>query len=171
MKRDLSTWMKEVNLESFFCLVLMISRANGWLLQKVPTACLIFSSSSPLNCNHPSARQDRAETLISHSVDVGRGSCYGNVLYLTITMSHGSQKGAGLKNSERRRLKLKWRLDQCSDPQGTVYPTYTHWDISDKAASWYVAMFNVSHMISRSRCQTDLGHWLSQPFTVKRGFH
>ena len=50
-KDNVSTWMNEVNLESFFCLVLMISRAKGWLLQNVPTACLIFSS-PPLNCNH-----------------------------------------------------------------------------------------------------------------------
>lgn len=45
------TCMNKWNLWSFFFLVLMSSRADGWLLQKVPTACLIFSSSSPLNWN------------------------------------------------------------------------------------------------------------------------
>lgn len=59
VKRALSTWMKEAKRESFFCLVLMISRAKGWLLQKVPTACLIFSSSPPPNCDH--ATRDRTE--------------------------------------------------------------------------------------------------------------
>ena len=43
------TSMKEENRASFFCRVLMSSRAKGWLLQKVPTARLIFSSSPPLN--------------------------------------------------------------------------------------------------------------------------
>lgn len=51
--------MNDAKRESFFCLVLMISRAKGWLLQKVPAACLIFSSSPPLNYKH--AAKDRAE--------------------------------------------------------------------------------------------------------------
>lgn len=61
---NVRTWMNEVNLESFFCLVLMISRAKGWLLQNVPTACLIFSS-PPLNCNRPNAKQERKDSVDS----------------------------------------------------------------------------------------------------------
>lgn len=64
--------MNEVKRESFFCLVLMISRAKGWLLQKVPAACLIFSSSTPLNCNQTNPQQDRAKMVISHLVNLGQ---------------------------------------------------------------------------------------------------
>lgn len=48
------TCIKEVKRWSFFCLLLMSSSAKGWLLQKVPTACLIFSS-GPLNCEERKA--------------------------------------------------------------------------------------------------------------------
>lgn len=43
------TCMKRENLWSFFFLFLMSSSADGRLLQKVPTALFIFSSSSPPN--------------------------------------------------------------------------------------------------------------------------
>lgn len=51
------TCMNKVNLWSFFCLLLMSSSADGWLLQKVPTALFIFSSSSPLNWNQQTNTQ------------------------------------------------------------------------------------------------------------------
>lgn len=51
--------MNDAKRESFFCFVLMISREKGWLLQKVPVACLIFSSSPLLNYKHPA--EDMAE--------------------------------------------------------------------------------------------------------------
>lgn len=56
--------MKVWNRWSFFCRLLMSSRAKGWLLQKVPTACFIFSSSSLLNWIRNSSRvlQDRFRT-------------------------------------------------------------------------------------------------------------
>lgn len=50
------TCRKRLNRWSFFCLVLMSSSADGWLLQKVPTLILIFSSSSPLNCSQQHIR-------------------------------------------------------------------------------------------------------------------
>lgn len=55
-KESWPTCMKEVKRWSFFCRDLMSSRAKGWLLQKVPTACLIFSSSPPLNYKTASQR-------------------------------------------------------------------------------------------------------------------
>lgn len=55
------TCMNKENLWSFFCLLLMSSSADGWLLQKVPTALFIFSSSSPLNWNkHTNTRNSRS---------------------------------------------------------------------------------------------------------------
>lgn len=50
------TWLTQLtctkvwNLESFFWRDLIISRAKGWLLQKVAAACFNFSSPGPLNC-------------------------------------------------------------------------------------------------------------------------
>lgn len=50
------TWLTQLtctkvwNRESFFWRDLIISRAKGWLLQKVAAACFNFSSPSPLNC-------------------------------------------------------------------------------------------------------------------------
>lgn len=66
-QRAPSTCTNDAKRESFFCLVLMISREKGWLLQKVPAACLIFSSSPPLNYKHPAGEQRRP------SVNLGRG--------------------------------------------------------------------------------------------------
>lgn len=44
------TCTKVWNRESFFWRDLIISRAKGWLLQKVAAACFNFSSPGPLNC-------------------------------------------------------------------------------------------------------------------------
>lgn len=61
------TCMNKVNLWSFFCLLLMSSSADGWLLQKVPTALFIFSSSSSLNWNQhtKTQRQYKRQAFIS----------------------------------------------------------------------------------------------------------
>ena len=45
------TCINKQNFWSFFFRLLMSSSADGWLLQNVPTARFIFSSSSPLNWN------------------------------------------------------------------------------------------------------------------------
>lgn len=82
---DVLTRMNIENLWSFFFLLLMSSSADGWLLQKVPTALFIFSSSSPLNW-----KTDTFTRMHTHTKCSGHNTCsWSHLLQVTVTQFSG----------------------------------------------------------------------------------